>query len=362
MTGVSFSGFDMLVVDHENVTGSWRKWFWQFDLEIDMKVMQCGTELISGVQTAKFNNRAKLLALVKHVGEEGMNVLRSSGFDVKAPASTYEAALELLKGHFERDESDFVKTQKFVTVRQGISENNRDYLLRVDQLSRNLDLATSENAQINAAQEVIRRKFALVLAVNGLVDVNARKELMQKADLNWDNMSELLKIRHRVQEDEVQIGSRASSPFVKREVVDHGYDVSEVKGRDRTFEPEWKRSAFKSSRERSPSPYKGNRVSFRKSGSPGRQGRSSFQGSRDRSQSPSSRNLLIECFNCMGNHFARNCPKIQCHRCAKFGHVVKDCKERQSARGRSPIRGRSPLSNVRTVGSETQSILGGKDH
>ena len=71
------------------------------------------------VEVDRFTDRMKLLALLKSVGRKGRQVLASVGFRFTAADSTYNGALTLLDGYFNREESLFVKTQKFCVVRQG---------------------------------------------------------------------------------------------------------------------------------------------------------------------------------------------------------------------------------------------------
>ena len=56
-------------------------------------------------------------------------------------------------------------------MRQNVGEDERDYLVRVEKLSRDADLGTTNEA---------RRRLCFVLATNGLRDVNLRRELMAR--------------------------------------------------------------------------------------------------------------------------------------------------------------------------------------
>ena len=49
--------------------------------------------------------------------------------EISLSQGTCEEALELLDGHYGRKENIFVKTQKFVLVRQNNGEDERDYLV-----------------------------------------------------------------------------------------------------------------------------------------------------------------------------------------------------------------------------------------
>ena len=84
------------------------------------------------VEVNRFTDQMKLLALLKSVGREGRQVLTSVGFRSTAADSTYNGALTLLDGYFNREESLGVKTQKFRAVRQAAGEEYRDYLEAVE--------------------------------------------------------------------------------------------------------------------------------------------------------------------------------------------------------------------------------------
>ena len=96
------------------------------------------------VEVNRFTDRMKLLALLKSVGQEGRKVLASVGFRCTTADTAYNDALTLLDGHFNREESLFVKTQKFCAVRQAAGEEYRNYLVRVEGLSRTVILALAK--------------------------------------------------------------------------------------------------------------------------------------------------------------------------------------------------------------------------
>jgi hypothetical protein len=81
---------------------------------------------------------------------------------------------------------------KFVTVSQVLGEDEREYLLRVEKLSRNMDFG--------AANDDLRKRFALALAVNGLRESGLRTQLMQVTDLTWDKLTSCLRARHLARE------------------------------------------------------------------------------------------------------------------------------------------------------------------
>jgi len=78
-----------------------------------------------------------LLALLSAIGKDGRATLQSLGFDLRNNENEgYKQALGLLRGHYDRSDSFYVKTMSFVTVSQANDEDEREYLLRVEKLSR----------------------------------------------------------------------------------------------------------------------------------------------------------------------------------------------------------------------------------
>ena len=68
------------------------------------------------VAVPSFGGTAKLLMLLRAVGEEGRSTLSSKGLNISTPGLTYTMALTTLREHYERKESSYVRTQKFVTL------------------------------------------------------------------------------------------------------------------------------------------------------------------------------------------------------------------------------------------------------
>ena len=88
------------------------------------------------VEVNRFTDQIKLLALLKSLGQEGRQGLASVEFRSSAANFTYNGVLIFLDGHFNREESLFVKTQKFWAPKQAAGEKYRDYLVCVEGLSR----------------------------------------------------------------------------------------------------------------------------------------------------------------------------------------------------------------------------------
>ena len=87
----------------------------------------------------EFFDKSKLLALLKAIDLDGNKVLTAEGLAWRDGTITYDLAMQALIRHYSREESVQVRTQKIVTVQQALGEDQRDYIKRVERLSRNLD-------------------------------------------------------------------------------------------------------------------------------------------------------------------------------------------------------------------------------
>ena len=209
--GVNLSSFPKLNLYPGNVGVSWDDWLTQFEIAVELATLNLGKEDVGGVQVDKFKGRPKLLALLGAIGNEGIATLKSLGFDMKnAEDNGYETSLDLLKEHYEKEESFYVKTMKFVTVSQACGEEERDYLLRVQKLSRDMGFGVNN--------EELRQRFAVALAVNGLNGNSLRLRLLEINDLKWDRLSAILKARQLARETDYMLtGAKASHFDVKKE-------------------------------------------------------------------------------------------------------------------------------------------------
>ena len=193
----AYGAFPELRIDQNDVTGSWRKFADEFMIAIELQEMDLGAQGYA-------NPRARLLALIKAVGQEGRDFFTSVGFDMRQ--GSFDRAFTLLDEHYAREENMFIKTHKFFSVSQHAGEDDRDYLVRVERLSRDADFANAD---------AVRRRFALVLAVNGLRDAALRLELMAKRDLDWESLGNVLKARSVARHAANVLASDAS---IKQEV------------------------------------------------------------------------------------------------------------------------------------------------
>jgi hypothetical protein len=200
-----FAGLPELVINQSDVYNCWKRWSDEFTLVMEMRSLEMGStatgEGADAVVTQRFTEAHTLLAFRMAIGQEGRNLLHSKGFKPREVESTFEIAYGMLRDHYAREDNIFVKTQNFVTVRQATAEDDRDYLLRVERLSR----------QVEIAADLTRQRFALTLAVNGLRDSRSRRELMAREDLSWANLTTVLKARKVAQAADEVLSSETVS-------------------------------------------------------------------------------------------------------------------------------------------------------
>ena len=364
-----------MVIDPNDVTGSWKTWLDEFEIYVELKEVEMGTKTLQVEgerrEVALFTPRNKLLTLLKAIGKEGRDALRAKGVEGSSIEVTYDAVLEVLKEHYKREETVFVRMQKFMTVSQVVGEDYRDYLLRVEGLGRDCGAFERRNdAQINEALSGARELVCLAAAVNGLRDSTLRRELLAKPDLTWTTLGQILRGRSTANEaaKHFESGSVTREPQVAIK-----QEVNEVRSRRRNSTPvrSWEHEnsdgAFGYSRQsrfrrRSSSPSRGYRSrdssfdrrinrdfsSDRYRRSPSRDsdmgGRSRVRfNSRERSKyNYGDADDRLRCFKCgVEGHIARNCPDDWCRNCDRRGHVSGDCRDRprtEFAGGRVPYR------------------------
>ena len=157
---VSATGLPELRIDPNDVFGSWDRFIRQFEVDVRLRAKACGTRKVEGEQVPVFDDELKRLALIKAVGDEGQRVIESKGHDVCGDKLSYEQVLEVLRSHYGREESVNEKTRNFVAVRQLSGEDSRDYVRRVKQLSRNLELFNSRDENAHKALQQARESLA----------------------------------------------------------------------------------------------------------------------------------------------------------------------------------------------------------
>ena len=134
----------------------------EFLLALELRELEIDSKYIS-------NPRIRTVAFLRAVGHEGRTFLQS------VRESSYEKVFALLDDHYGREENIFVKTEKFVSVSQLAGEDDRDYLVRVERVSRDAGFDDAD---------ALRRRYCFVLAINGLRDINLRMQLMAKSSLD----------------------------------------------------------------------------------------------------------------------------------------------------------------------------------
>lgn len=210
------SSFKPLRIDTANVSMSWKSWYNEFYLALKLKNLEMGNDAQGN---PRLTPQIQLYVLLHAVGEEGRGILFARGQEVTDPDMSYDDAVRTLKEHFQREESIFVKTQKFVTVHQGASEDFRDYLVRVERLSRDGQFARTNNAEANEVLERERLRFCLVLAINGLRDPKLRTDLMAREDMTeWAVLKNALTARSVARDSATVLGGNTT--MVKQEVAE----------------------------------------------------------------------------------------------------------------------------------------------
>ena len=211
MAGIHMSGFPQLCLDASDISGSFKAWLDEFTLAIALKTLEAGKQKKTvndqDVEVDRFTEHAKTLVLLRCIGTEGRQVLASAGYNNvhECTDPMYQTVLDVLETHFGRTESRYVKTQKFVTVRQAAGEDYSRYLLRVEALSRSLDMFNNANADTNKALQVARQDLALVLAVNGLRDQTLCRELISDSALTWKKLGDILRSKAVADESVVKL-------------------------------------------------------------------------------------------------------------------------------------------------------------
>ena len=276
--------FPVLEIDPKDICGSWKMFLDRFVIATRFAVCNRGKTkvTVSGreQEVDVFDAEMRLCALLKAIGVDGLQVLIANGIDVASQELTYDQVLAVLKNNYEREESLNVKVWNFNSACQQRGEDCRDYLRRVEHLSRTTGLFKSysttysadQTAAANAELERVRKSLAQVIVVNGLRDLQLRRELMAKNDLDWEKLCRILQCRGTAEESLQKLEISTQSPVhIKKEV------------------------AFSHS---------------------------------DNYKSEHRRSKSRRCYQCGSySHQYSDCPHIVCFECKSTGHIAKECPE-----------------------------------
>ena len=185
-----FTHLPRLEIDPENVSASFKKWYKKYELAARLATINMGTEKVDGENVPRFRGETKLLALLNAIGNDGIEVLESRGFDLNSKTEEdYEVAVEHLKNYYDKGENIHVAWVKAASLSQNCGESEVEFLLRVEKQSRCLGFVNGANI------EELRQRFATSMALVGLRDESVREKLMMDDKLSWKSLSDTLKTR-----------------------------------------------------------------------------------------------------------------------------------------------------------------------
>lgn len=362
--------FPSLEIRPDDVASSWQDFYDGFRIASILAEAEMGKD---GDGAKKFTAQLKLMTLLNQIGSTGRKTLAAEGLTLETEDLSYDKAIEVLRKHYEKTDSLYVKTQKFVTVRQCAGEDYGSYLLRVEKLSRELSFFEHDTKATRDALQEARTNLALVLAVNGIRDSTLCRELIAKDDLTWKSLGTVLRARDTAEVSIDKLGgefhNKASvsmsgsgatgSPVrIKQEPNDISY-VRSREGREHYQQRgnQRSRSNSRDSQGRRSSGSNSNSEKGHASGTRYRYGSDSYDKSQSKyytspSQSPNrtyrqaqgySPNQKMSrqegCYECGGRgHYARTCPKIKCRTCHSQGHMARDCGRSSQSSWRSEDR------------------------
>ena len=171
------NSFPTLSIDPGNIYGSWKDFLNQFTVALQFEVFYKGTKTIKvegqDTEVEIFTEKMKAFALLRSVGKEGHQALEAQGIEITDPNITYEAVLNALKANYEREESLNVKLWNFSSAQQQTGEQPRDFLRRVEHLSRTTGVFKSTEGGLdpgktkaaNDCAERIRKTIAQITVV-----------------------------------------------------------------------------------------------------------------------------------------------------------------------------------------------------
>ena len=224
--------FPTLEINPKDVCGSWKLFLDRFTVAVRFEICNRGTKTVTvssqETEVNVFNDEMKLCALLKAISSEGFQALQAQGIDIASEELTYAQVLQALKSTYEREESLNVKLWNFNSARQQTGEDCRDYIRRVEHLSRTTGIFKSTDSSFapdikagaNKELDRIWKTLAQVIAVNGLQDCTLRRELMAKDDLDWDSLCRILSWRGTDKKLE-QPNSQVPDPIEQKVAYSH---------------------------------------------------------------------------------------------------------------------------------------------
>ena len=231
-----FMNFPSLKIDPQDIYGSWKKFLNKFTVALEFQVCMAGKKKVQVNEVEQtvdaFDDKMKALALLNAVGEEGYQVLEAQGVEFSGEGLTYKGILEALKTHYGREESLNVRVKNFTSASQQTGEDARDYLRRIEYLSRSLNIFVNQKTgrqagevtAVNEECERIRRTMSVVIVVNGLRDVKLRTELMSREELSWEKLASILTSRGSAAESNAKLEKPLDQstfiPKIKQEVAE----------------------------------------------------------------------------------------------------------------------------------------------
>ena len=339
------SGLPKLVIDHSDIAGSWEQFRLDFSKTLQLKVYCAGKKTVKiknssdeevSAEVDIFDNSAKCLALLVSIGKEGSAVLKSKGVDIHATDAhtkyQYEDLMTHLQNHFEREESIYLQIHNFTHASQLAGEDNREFLKRVESLSRNLDFLKESDA--------IRETLLKAAVINGLRDTHLSRELMTKDNLTFEKLNTILVNRSKANECSSKLGKSSEVSYLSESRYgSHSNPVSRASSRDRyhSRDRNYSRGRY-SDRSRDRYPNRNDSRDRYSNRSQSRDRYSSRNNSRDRysrsshyrrgSQSPREKH----CYECGSpSHLASACKDRKCYICGSYRHLAKDCNEQKSS-------------------------------
>ena len=130
-------------------------------------------EKVDGEYIPRFGGETNLLVFLNTIGSDGIDVLKSLGFDLNSDTEeVYEIAVEHMKSYYDKEENIHVAWVKIATLWQNCGESELEFLLKVEKLSRYLGLIQHANI------EELRQRFAASMALVGLWDESVGEMFM----------------------------------------------------------------------------------------------------------------------------------------------------------------------------------------